>query len=201
MLCMAMSPRFAQLGHAVYEAAERTAAMLDVLREDGDQRARLAQVLREYGEPGSAEVSSADLAELRDAAGRLYEVFAARDAAEAAERINVLLADRAQAPRLTSHGGHTGWHLHVDSDDDAPWGEWFITSSCLALAILLAERQQPPGGICASQSCRRPFVNTGRGSERRYCSATCGTRERVAAYREARAETGSEKIEVWITPI
>ena len=26
----------------------------------------------------------------------------------------------------------------------------------------------------------------GRGSTRRYCSAACGTRERVAAYREAR---------------
>jgi predicted RNA-binding Zn ribbon-like protein len=188
MHCMVMSPRFAQLGHAVYEGAERTAAMLDVLRQDGDQRARLAQVLREYGEPEPVEVSPADLAELRAAADLVYEVFAARDAAEAADRINVLLAGRAQPPRLTSHGGHTGWHLHVDSDDDAPWGEWFITSSCLALAILLAERQQPPAGICASPSCGRPFVNTGRGSERRYCSATCGTRERVAAHREARAE-------------
>jgi CGNR zinc finger len=191
---MAMSPRFAQLGQAVYEAAERAAAMLDVLRQDGHQQARLVQVLRDYGEPEPVEVSPGDFAELRAAAGLLYEVFAARDAAEAADRINMVLADRARAPRLTSHGGHTGWHLHVDSDDDAPWGEWFLTSSCLALAILLAERQQPPAGICASPSCGRPFVNTGRGSERRYCSATCGTRERVAAYREVRPKTGSEKI-------
>jgi predicted RNA-binding Zn ribbon-like protein len=28
-------------------------------------------------------------------------------------------------------------------------------------------------------------VNVGRGNSRRYCSATCGTRERVAAYRKA----------------
>jgi predicted RNA-binding Zn ribbon-like protein len=73
----------------------------------------------------------------------------------------------------------------VDSHDDAPWAEWFGTSSCLALAVLLAERQAPPAGICLSPSCGRPFVNVGRGSPRRYCSATCGTRERVAAYREA----------------
>jgi predicted RNA-binding Zn ribbon-like protein len=51
--------------------------------------------------------------------------------------------------------------------------------------VLLAERQAPPAGICASPSCGRPFVNVGRGSPRRYCSAACGTRERVAAYREA----------------
>jgi predicted RNA-binding Zn ribbon-like protein len=187
---MAMSPHFAQLGRAVYEAAERAAALLDVLCDqpdlDGDQRARVARVLREHGEPDLAELSEADLAGLRDAAGLLREVFAASDAAEAAERINALLAGRAQAPRLTSHRGTTGWHLHVDSSDEAPWGEWFITSSCLALAILLSERQQPPAGLCASPSCGRPFVNTGRGSERRYCSAACGSRERVAAHRAGR---------------
>src|ERR1700722_9812544 len=123
MPCMAMSPRFAQLGQPVYEAAERAAAVLDVLRQDGDQRAGLARVLREYGEPASAEISLAGLAEFRAAAGLVHGVFAARDAAEAADRINALLAERARVPRLTSHGGQTGWHLHVDSDDDAPWGE------------------------------------------------------------------------------
>ena len=45
------------------------------------------------------------------------------------------------------------------------------------------------GGFCQSPSCGRPFVNVGRGSTRRYCSAACGTRERVAAYREARDST------------
>ena len=112
-------------------------------------------------------------------------MFTATDVATAADRINDLLAGRAHPPRLTTHGGASGWHLHVDSSDDAPWGEWFLTSSCLALAVLLAERQAPPAGICASPSCLRPFVNVGRGAARRYCSAACGTRERVAAYREA----------------
>jgi hypothetical protein len=190
---MVVSPHFAQLGRAVYEAAERAAAMLDVLRpgseRDGDQRARLAEVLREHGEAGPIEISPADLAALRAAAATLYEVFAASDADEAAAKINALLAGRARALRLTSHDGQTGWHLHVDSDDDAPWDEWFLTSSCLALAILLAERQQPPAGICASLSCGRPFVNTGRGSERKYCSVACGSRERVAAHRAGRHDS------------
>ena len=103
--------------------------------------------------------------------------------ATAADRINALLAGRAHPPRLTTHGGESGWHLHVDSGDDAPWAEWFLTSSCLALAVLLAERQAPPAGLCGSSSCGKPFVNVGRGAARRYCSATCGTRERVAAHR------------------
>ena len=108
------------------------------------------------------EISDADLAGLRQAALDLQEVFAAEDAATAADRINALLGARAHPPRLTTHGGGSGWHLHVDGSDDAPWAEWFLTSSCLALAVLLAERQAPPGGFCRSPSWR-PFVNVGRG--------------------------------------
>jgi predicted RNA-binding Zn ribbon-like protein len=184
----------ALLGSTVHDAAQRAADILAVLLPragnrlspgSAAERAEVTAVLRAHGEVLPAGISSAELDSLRQAALELREVFTAGDAAAAAERINGLLAGRAHPPRLTTHGGASGWHLHVDSSDDAPSGEWFLTSSCLALAVLLAERQAPPGGICASPSCGRPFVNVGRGSARRYCSATCGTRERVAAHREA----------------
>lgn len=190
------------LGSSVHDAARRAVDIIDVLvprpgsRDEAarlampqsqDERQRLIAVLRAYGEPGPIEISDAGLAALRQAAADLREVFAATDAAAAAGRINHLLAGRAHPPRLTTHGGESGWHLHVDSSDDAPWAEWFLTSSCLALAVLLAERQAPPGGFCGSPSCGKPFVNVGRGSARRYCSPACGTRERVAAHRHSRA--------------
>jgi hypothetical protein len=190
----------ALLGSGVHDAAQRAADIIDVLlpRPDSrdeaarlagpqplDERARLIAVLRSHGEPGPIEISPADLSALRQAALDVREVFAAGDVATAAGLINALLAGRAHPPRLTTHGGESGWHLHVDSSDDAPWAEWFLTSSCLALAVLLAERQAPPAGLCASHSCGKPFVNIGRGAARRYCSATCGTRERVAAHRQS----------------
>ena len=81
-----MSPHFAQLGRAVYEAAERAAAVLDVLRADGDQRTRLVAVLREHGEPDLAEISLDGLAELREAGALLAEVFTAADAGRSEER-------------------------------------------------------------------------------------------------------------------
>lgn len=191
----------ALLGSSAPDAAQRAADVIDVLvprpgsRDEAarladpcppDERTRLIAVLRAHGETGPFGISAADLASLRQAALDLREVFAAGDVATAARRINDLLAGRAHPPRLTAHGGASGWHLHADSSDDAPWAEWFVTSSCLAFAVLLAARQAPPAGLCASPPCGKPFVNSGRGPARRYCSAACGTRERVAAHRRAR---------------
>ena len=180
------------LGSSVHDAAQRAADLLAVLLPGPGRRAGRAEliaVLRKYGEPEPIEISAADLAELRHAAHLLREVFAAGDADTAADRLNGLLASRAHPPRLTSHGGASGWHVHVDGDDDAPWADWFLTSSCLALAVLLAERQAAPAGLCAARSCGRPFVNVGRGAVRRYCSAACGTRDRVARHRAIQAGT------------
>jgi len=180
---------------SVHGTAQRAADVLAVLLPrtgnrlspgSVEERAAVIDVLRAHGEPEPVEISPASLELLRQAALELREVFTAEDATAAATVINTLLAGRAHPPRLTNHGGTSGWHLHVDSSDDAPWGEWLLTSSGLALAVLLAERQAAPAGICASPSCARPFVNVGRGAARRYCSAACGTRERVAAHRQAR---------------
>jgi predicted RNA-binding Zn ribbon-like protein len=174
----------------VHHAAQRAADLLAVLLPGPGRRvgrAGLIAVLRTYGEPEPIEISAADLADLRQAALDLREVFAASDVTAAAERISHLLSRRAHPPRLTSHGGTSGWHVHVDGDDDAPWADWFLTSSCLALAVLLAERQAAPAGLCAAPSCGRPFVNVGRGPARRYCSYRCGTRERVARHRAVQA--------------
>ena len=188
-----MTSQTALLGGSVHDAAQRAADILAVLLPragnrlapgSSGERDAVIEVLEAHGEPSPVELSPADLEGLRRAALELREVFTAGDVATAADRINGLLAGRAHPPRLTTHGGASGWHLHVDSSDDAPWGEWLLTSSALALAVLLAERQAPPAGICASPTCGRPFVNVGRGSTRRYCSAACGTRQRVAAHRQ-----------------
>ncbi|MFG1943236.1 CGNR zinc finger domain-containing protein [Nonomuraea sp. NPDC048826] len=145
-----------------------------------------ARVLRAHGERGPIELTGSDLRAMRETAGRLVEVLAAPDAASAAALLNDLLESAAGPPRLTSHDGTTGWHLHVDGHDDAPWADWFQASSAMAFAVLLADHQRIPGGLCASPTCRRPFLHAGGGSPRRYCSPRCATRERVAAYRSTR---------------
>ena len=170
---------------SIANAARRAADLTWALTREPFSPERVEQTLREHGEPEPIVLSDADLEELHDAALQLVEVFRATTVDEAAQRLNTLLGAHAGPPRLTNHDG-TPWHLHADSADDAPWAEWFLASSSLALASLLADRQALPGGMCAAHDCVHPFVDFGRGRPRRYCSERCASRARVAAFRRAR---------------
>ncbi|MGV9316185.1 CGNR zinc finger domain-containing protein [Streptomyces sp. NPDC003691] len=171
--------------HSVAAVAARTAALVNALSGPGDPAPDgVAAVLRAHGERVD-ELSARDITELREAAARLRPVFAAGDTDTAAGRLNALLPLSTGPLRLTSHGGESPWHPHLDGDDDAPWGEWLLASSSLALTVLVWDRQRPPGGVCASPACERVFLAQGSGPVRRYCSRRCATRERVAAHRRA----------------
>ena len=110
-----MTARGTLLGTSVHDAAQRAADVLAILLPrvgssgQPGERDALVAVLRAHGEPEPIEISDADLAGLRQAALDLQEVFAAGDVATAADRINALLGARAHPPRLTTHGGGSGW--------------------------------------------------------------------------------------------
>ncbi|MFI8909999.1 CGNR zinc finger domain-containing protein [Streptomyces sp. NPDC053513] len=178
--------------HSVLTTARRAAALVNVLADDRLDPGEVAAVLLEYGEAGPVELGPEEVAGMRAAAALLREVFAAATADEAAAVLNRLLREHTGPLRLTSHGGTAPWHAHVDRDDDAPWAEWLLASSCLALAVLVWDRQRPPGRACASGSCRNVFVSQGSGPERRYCSRRCATRERVAAHRGRHSGGGTQ---------
>ncbi|MBB3725947.1 CGNR zinc finger domain-containing protein [Nonomuraea dietziae] len=173
--------------HSVQAVARRTAALVNALSDEEPTPGVIAELLREHGEVGSVDLSPSDVAEMRAAAVLLREVFAAAHVDVAASLLNRLLRQSLGTVRLTSHGGLTPWHPHLDSDDDAPWGEWFLASSCMALMVLIWDHQRPPGGLCASSSCRNVYLTQGSGLPRRYCSRRCATRERVASHRRSRA--------------
>ncbi|OWA01202.1 hypothetical protein B9W64_34770 [Streptomyces sp. CS159] len=179
--------------HSVLSTARRTAALVNVLSGGppgpssgtGPHPApdAVAEVLRAHGEIDPFDLTSRDVEGMRAGAVLLREVFAADSADAAAHALNRLLGAHTGALRLTSHQGVTPWHPHLDRGDDAPWPEWFLASSCMALAVLVWDRQRPPGRVCASGACRNVFIRQGSGPERRYCSRRCATRERVAAHR------------------
>ncbi|GAA3656795.1 CGNR zinc finger domain-containing protein [Streptomyces iranensis] len=178
--------------HSVRATARRTAALVNALTtEPSPDPAAIAGLLLDHGESGPLELTADDVAGMRAAALRLREVFAAGHVDEAAGVLNRLLREGTGPLRLSSHDGRSPWHPHLDSDDEAPWGEWFLASSCLALTVLLWEGQRPPGGLCSSPGCGDVFLTVGSGPERRYCSRRCATRERVAAHRRAKARAGA----------
>ncbi len=187
--------------HSVLRSAQRAAALVNVLGAEGDDGAEptadslaaLAAVLREYGETDPLDLSDADVADMRAVAAQLREVFTAPGVDAAATRLNRLLAEGCGPVRLTAHGGGSPWHIHLDSADTAPWAEWFLASSCMALAVLVWDRQRPPGGVCASARCANVYVTGGSGAERRYCSPRCATRERVADHRRAKERRPSQR--------
>ncbi|MEW1720039.1 CGNR zinc finger domain-containing protein [Streptomyces sp. NPDC093109] len=172
--------------HSVRATARRTVALVNALSAEHPDPDDVAGILRAHGETGALDLTPDDLGDLRTAALLLREVFAAQGVDGAATALNRLLARGSGTPRLTSHGATTPWHPHLDSDDDAPWGEWFLASSCLALTVLLWDDQRPPGGLCASPACPNVLLTQGGGPPRRYCSRRCATRERVAAHRRAK---------------
>ncbi|MFG3529888.1 CGNR zinc finger domain-containing protein [Streptomyces sp. NPDC047917] len=173
--------------HSVLAMARRTAALVNALDADRPDPGDIADVLRAHGEADAIELTACDVDGMRAAATLLREVFAARTADSAAGHLNRLLAEQTAPLRLTSHDGNSPWHPHLDHDDDAPWGEWLLASSCMALTVLVWEHQRPPGRICSSPSCRNAFISQGSGPERRYCSRRCATRERVSAHRRSRS--------------
>ena len=177
--------------HSVLTTARRAASLVNVLADDATDPAAVTAVLRDYGEADPIDVDHGDVGRLRVAAALLRDVFAAGDVDDAAAALNRLLTEHTGPLRLTAHRGSAPWHPHLDRDDDAPWDEWLLASSCMALAVLLWDHQRPPGRSCAAAGCRNVFVTHGSGPERRYCSRRCATRERVAAHRHSRADRRS----------
>lgn len=172
-------------GQSVRSVAARTTDVLNTLAQDEAGPAHLEEVLRAHGEH-TPRLHRSDVQALQEVAADLRRVLDAATVEQAAAGINSLLAAWARPPRLTDHEGSTHWHVHVDGHDRAPWAEWFVSSAGMCLALLLADRQRPPGGVCAAHGCTRVFIDTGSGSPRRHCSRRCANRARVAAHRRAR---------------
>lgn len=182
--------RQAASGQSVRSVAERTTDLLNILAEEETHSAQVEEVLRAHGE-SEPHLSRTDMRCLHRVAADLRHVLRASTTEQAAERLNRLLAATAHPPRLSDHSGTTHWHLHLDRYDDASWAEWAASSAGMCLALLLSDRQRPPGGVCAAHGCARVFIDTGSGSPRRHCSRRCATRARVAAHRAARQGSAS----------
>lgn len=124
--------------------------------------------------------TNADLDEVKEIRSRLRRVFEAEDEAEAADRLNLILADVDAVPRISVHG--TQPHLHFESEDESP-ARYLGAITAMGLIVAMIEGGFERFGICRSTTCDDVFVDISRNRSRRHCSETCTTRENVAAHR------------------
>lgn len=121
-------------------------------------------------------------------AARLREVFDRVDADDhrgAARRLNDLMREAGARPQLDRRAGDEGWQVHFHGHDDSlatGWAAGCSTGLALALGSDLAGRL----GVCAAPRCDRVYVDTSRNASRRFCSTTCQSRVKAAAFRARR---------------
>jgi hypothetical protein len=113
-------------------------------------------------------------------ADRLHAVFAAADGVERARMVNAMLAETGVRPELTPDGGilDAGWSVPKSSTV-------LLASAALALREHLAAHPDRLG-VCGDRQCADIYVDASPAGHRRFCSTTCQTRSRVAAFRERR---------------
>lgn len=129
--------------------------------------------------------------ELFQLAGELRAVFeltAGGDSEGAAALVNRLLRRYQAAPQLARHDGES-WHLHFHSQAKEAGQAVARGATCaVALAVVLGSPALVRLGVCGSPNCDRVFVDTSKNGSRRFCSPSCLSRTKVAAFRARRAE-------------
>lgn len=152
----------------------------------------LARFLDEHGYTAAAELTAADLDEVREVRTRLWEAFLARHEPAGPE----LLADLMRGALATPEVGpayELNWRIVEVTASDAtglaglaPARLAVHLGAAAALGLATALEEHGPDRLksCAAAPCREVFLDTLRNRSRRFCGPGCANRFHVAAYRE-----------------
>lgn len=129
---------------------------------------------------GSRTNDAAELDSVRALRASLRALLTA-DRDEAVARTNRILADLHAVPQLVRHDG-LDYHLHA-SDPSAPLVDRIAVDTAMAMIDLVRADELSRLAVCADETCDGLVLDLSRNRSRRYCSAACGNRLAVAAYR------------------
>jgi predicted RNA-binding Zn ribbon-like protein len=165
------------------EASLRAAVALVNSGVEPDTLTDLDQLDAWYAEhqfTGRRDSDAAELAALRALRPVLRELLTAeRD--DAAQLVNVLLADAQAVPQLRRHDG-LDWHIHA-VPADAPLERRVAVEAAMAMIDVIRADELSRLAVCADQRCDGLVLDLSRNRSRRFCSTTCANRNAVAAYR------------------
>jgi predicted RNA-binding Zn ribbon-like protein len=127
--------------------------------------------------------TAVDLTALRALRTDLAAVFAAaatgRDA-EAAGRLNAVLARSSVQPELISHDDQA-WHVHLA--DTGSVADRYAAGAAIGLSLIVSQLGFSRLGTCSIASCHRVFIDASPGRSRRYCAEHGASRPNVTAIR------------------
>ena len=137
-----------------------------------------------HGYTGDRTGDAAELASVRALRGPLRELLTAgKD--EAVRIVNRTLAGHHVQPQLVRHDGWD-YHLHA-VDAGAPFADRIAVETAMAMVDLIRADELSRLSVCADETCGGLVLDLSRNRSRRYCSAACGNRIAVAAYRSRRS--------------
>ncbi len=133
---------------------------------------------------GGRTHDDAELAAVRALRAPLRALLTA-DRDEAVARTNQILAQRRAVPQLVRHDGWD-YHLHA-TDPSAPLADRIAVETAMAMVDVVRADELSRLTVCADETCNGLVLDLSRNRSRRYCSAACGNRVAVAAYRARKA--------------
>ena len=105
-----------------------------------------------------------------------------RDAA--VEIVNGMLVRYRAVPQLVRHD-EFDYHLHA-APRSAPLADRIAVDTAMAMVDVIRSDELSRLAVCADDTCDGVVLDLSRNRSRRYCSAACGNRIAVAAYRARR---------------
>jgi predicted RNA-binding Zn ribbon-like protein len=137
----------------------------------------LADLLARAGASDQVAAAATDVA-LQRVADLLYPVFATTEVTERATLVTDLLAASELRPTLGTVDGvlRPGWLIPDPRDA-------ILAAAAIALHAQLGEHDPDRLGTCAGDRCADVYIDASPAGDRRFCSITCQTRMRVAAFR------------------
>lgn len=174
--------------HDTELALAAAAALVNTDATDGDlltDVAALDAFLDEWGWTGPRRRDDTELASVRSLRPRLRRLWHL-DEDGVAEQVNGMLREAGALPQLVRHDGW-GYHLHATADD-APLADRMITEAAMAFLDVVRQGELDRLRTCGADDCEDVLVDVSRNRSRRFCSATCGNRVHVAAYRSRQAD-------------
>jgi len=143
----------------------------------------LDRLLDEWEYSGRRDGDARELQEVMAARERLTRIWHLDRDGVVAE-VNAILAESNAVPQLVRHD-RLDWHIHATSPD-APLAERMLVEAAMALIDVVRADAVDRLRDCEAEDCAGIFVDLSKNGSKRYCSARCGNRMHVRAYRERR---------------